>query len=267
MRSRFAALGGSLFLGIVLIGQTLARDHDHDKDKDQADPHPMVIELFTSQGCSDCPPADKILNELAHRKDIIALSLPVTYWDMLGWKDTFATEANTQRQKAYAAAMGRSGIYTPQMIVDGVVTMVGNQRDDVMGTLAARDSGRSHEWNVPISVSLVSGHVEIDLPSAHGRRNKPIAAVWVMRTLSHATDQVDDGENRDRHLKYVNLVEDLQHAGEWSGDALKIDVPVNAGKAKADGVAVLLQLHDYGPVIGAATLALGDPAQTQASGQ
>src|ERR1700688_3537121 len=80
--------------------------------------HPVVVELFTSQGCSDCPPADQFLTELAKRKDVVALTLPVTYWDMLGWKDTFASEANTIRQKAYAKVMGRSGVYTPQIIVD-----------------------------------------------------------------------------------------------------------------------------------------------------
>ena len=94
-------------------------------------PRPVVVELFTSQGCSDCPAADRILTELAKRTDVIALSLPITYWDMLGWKDTFATEANTQRQKSYARAMIHSGIYTPQMIIDGRFDVVGNQRDQV----------------------------------------------------------------------------------------------------------------------------------------
>src|ERR1700686_693384 len=86
-----------------------------------------VLELFTSQGCSSCPPADALLGRLADRKDVLALSLPVTYWDMLGWKDTLASEANTRRQKAYAEAMGRGGIYTPQMIVDGVSDVVGSR--------------------------------------------------------------------------------------------------------------------------------------------
>jgi hypothetical protein len=252
MRSRLAALGGFLVLAVAFAGQASARDSD------KIVPHPVVIELFTSQGCSDCPPADKILNELSARKDIITLSLPVTYWDMLGWKDTFATEANTQRQKAYAAAMGRSGIYTPQMIVDGVINMVGNKRDEVMATLAARASGREQEWNVPISVSAVAGRMQIAIPPAYGRRNKPIAAIWVMRTLSHASVSVEDGENRNHHLGYANVVQDLEHAGEWNGEAMKIDLPLSAGNRKEDGVAVILQLHDYGPVIGAAALSLGD---------
>src|SRR5579872_6761148 len=81
-----------------------------------APPHPVLLELFTSQGCSDCPAADRLVTELANRGDVIALSLPITYWDILGWKDTFATDANTRRQKAYAQVMNRSGIYTPQIV-------------------------------------------------------------------------------------------------------------------------------------------------------
>src|SRR5262245_31208495 len=100
---------------------------------------PVVVELFTSQGCSDCPSADQMVIELAKRKDVIALSFPITYWDMLGWKDTFASPPNTKRQQAYAKAMNRSGVYTPQMVVDGVVDVVGNQRERVLAAITARN--------------------------------------------------------------------------------------------------------------------------------
>src|SRR3982074_3650617 len=117
---------GSVFVGaffaVAVITGAWAGQHGQ---------RPFVVELFTSQGCSDCPAADQIVVELAKRKDVIALSLPITYWDMLGWKDTFATGPNTKRQQAYAKVMNRSGVYTPQMIVDGVVDVVGNQRDRV----------------------------------------------------------------------------------------------------------------------------------------
>src|SRR6266699_3078020 len=112
-------------------------------------PRPILVELFTSQGCSDCPAADRIVGELAKRKDVIALSLPITYWDMLGWKDTYATDANTQRQKSYARAMNRSGIYTPQMIIDGRLAAVGNQRDRVMAALTLRSG---EEPAIPIVI-------------------------------------------------------------------------------------------------------------------
>src|SRR5690242_17489533 len=99
---------------------------------------PVVVELFTSQGCSSCPPADAILGQLAGRKDVIALSLPITYWDMLGWKDTLATDADTKRQKAYAQVMWRGGVYTPQIIVDGVNDVVGGRDAQIETTITAR---------------------------------------------------------------------------------------------------------------------------------
>jgi len=101
---------------------------------------PVVVELFTSQGCSSCPPADQILTHLAQRRGIIAMTLPVNYWDMLGWRDTLATDATTKRQKAYAAAMGHGGVYTPQMIVDGVSDLVGNKEAQIEGAIARREA-------------------------------------------------------------------------------------------------------------------------------
>lgn len=101
---------------------------------------PVVVELFTSQGCSSCPPADELLGRLADRHGVLALSLPITYWDMLGWKDTLATGANTRRQKAYAAAMGHGGVYTPQMIIDGVSDVVGSRDTDVEVAIARRQA-------------------------------------------------------------------------------------------------------------------------------
>src|SRR5262249_17135831 len=101
---------------------------------------PVLVELFTSQGCNSCPPADELLGRLADRPNVIALSLPVTYWDMLGWKDALATDANTRRQKAYAQFMGRGGVYTPQIIVDGVSDVVGSREGDVDAAIARRQA-------------------------------------------------------------------------------------------------------------------------------
>lgn len=97
---------------------------------------PVVVELFTSQGCSSCPPADALLGRLSQRREVLAVSLPITYWDMLGWKDTLASESNTRRQKAYARVLGRGGVYTPQMIVDGVDDVVGSREADVETAIA-----------------------------------------------------------------------------------------------------------------------------------
>jgi hypothetical protein len=219
-------------------------------------PHPVVIELFTSQGCSDCPAADRIVAELAKRRDVLALSLPITYWDMLGWKDTFATEANTYRQKSYAKTMNRSGIYTPQVVVDGKIDVVGNQRDRVMAAITNRQTQIANESPINLTLGIASGRVEIAIPASARAKEKPLATIWVMRTLSNASVNVQQGENKNHQLAYANLVRELHRAGEWTGEAMKIDVPITTGKSKHDGVAVVLQSHDYGEVIAAAMIKL-----------
>ena len=134
----------TITLGFLLavLSQTAWAKHADTAHK-QHPSRPVLLELFTSQGCSDCPAADRMVTELANRNDVIALSLPITYWDILGWKDTFATDANTRRQKSYAQVMNRSGIYTPQMIIDGRLDVVGNQRDRVMQAVEMRSGAIS----------------------------------------------------------------------------------------------------------------------------
>jgi len=220
-------------------------------------PHPVVLELFTSQGCSDCPAADKLVTELAHRPDVIALSLPITYWDILGWKDTFATEANTKRQKSYARIMNRSGVYTPQMIIDGQLDVVGNQRDRVMQAVAMRSSAAVHGVEVPILLRRTGNRIEIAIAKSK-HAPKDAATIWVMRTLGQGSVNIGDGENRNRLLTYTNVVRDLQRAGEWKGQAMKIDVPVNLTALQYDGVVVVIQTQDFGPVLGAAAMNVSD---------
>jgi hypothetical protein len=220
-------------------------------------PHPVVLELFTSQGCSDCPAADRIVTELANRGDVIALSLPITYWDILGWKDTFATDANTRRQKSYARTMNRSGIYTPQMILDGRLDVIGNQREHVMSALAMRANAITHELSVPVLLRRISNRIEIAIPKIKDGEKNP-ATIWVMRVLGQGSVKIGDGENANRQLTYTNVVRDLQRAGEWNGQAMKIDLPVKIAKLSYDGVVVILQAQDYGPVLGAAALRLSD---------
>jgi hypothetical protein len=246
MRTRLLVLG--VVLAAAIASGAWAGQHTH------AD-RPIVVELFTSQGCSDCPAADRLVAELARRKTVIALSLPITYWDMLGWKDTFATEANTQRQKSYARAMNRSGIYTPQMIIDGRLDVVGNQRDHVLAALTMRAAEGEGEPLVPILIGTASGRVEISIPAAK-TKPKTLATIWVMRTLAHGSVNVEQGENRNHVLTYTNVVRDLKRAGEWNGEAMKLDLPMNLAKTRQDGIAVILQARDYGPVLGAAILQL-----------
>lgn len=210
---------------------------------------PIVVELFTSQGCSSCPPADALLSRLADRKDILAMSLPVTYWDMLGWKDTLANEANTRRQKAYAAAMGRGGIYTPQMIVDGVTDVVGSREAQVEGAISARAADMR---TVPVALSATGNTLHIVIGAA-GDRQHAEATVWLFHVLTRASVHVLSGENQGRSLAYRNVVRDVRPVGLWKGQALSLDLPRSDQiTAPHDAVTVILQEGGYGRILGAA---------------
>jgi hypothetical protein len=213
----------------------------------------VLVELFTSQGCSECPPADRIIGELAGRRDVIALTFPITYWDMLGWKDTFATEANTRRQKAYAKAMKRSGLTTPQLVVGGTDQVFGHQRDKIMAAISAHTAQVGARF-VPIALAIQSDHVDISISAAPGAlpSGEGEATIWVMRTLSRASVVVGGGENNKRELAYTNVVRELQRAGTWDGSARTLRLPVRAEAGKQDGIAVVVQRGEYGAVIGAA---------------
>jgi hypothetical protein len=255
MTARVLAFGLSLLSLTAVAAEAWAGAAGHAASTS----HPVLVELFTSQGCSDCPEADRILGELAQRQDIIALTLPITYWDMLGWKDTFATETNTLRQKSYARTMRRSGIYTPQMIVDGLVDVVGNQREHVLGAVAARSSEAARQEPVRMMVTAYPGRVIVDIAAMRARGGRPEATVWIMRTLSHANVAVQGGENRNRQLAYTNVVRELRRAGEWNGRAVTLDVPLDEPREGEDGLAVILQSHEFGAVLSAA-LVLAPPA-------
>jgi len=212
---------------------------------------PVVVELYTSQGCSSCPPADALLGRLAHRADVLALSLPVTYWDMLGWKDTLASKSNTARQKAYASAMGRGGVYTPQMIVDGVNDVVGSRVRAVDSAIAAREADMQA---VPVHVRLTPGEVHVDVG---GVKDKPVkdATIWMFRILPSVTVKIGAGENGGRTVTYSNIVRAVQAIGVWKGKPVSLDLPREAvGSAARDGIAIVVQQNGYGRILGASAI-------------
>ena len=208
----------------------------------------VVLELYTSQGCSSCPPADALIARLAARADLLALSLPVTYWDMLGWKDTLASEANTRRQKSYAAAMGRGGVYTPQIIVDGLADVVGSREAQLEGAIGAR---RADLRDVPVNVTASPEAVHIAVGSL-AEKSTNDATVWLLHVLSHASVRVTAGENKGRNVDYRNVVRDIRAVAIWKGQPLSLDVPRNDQSfAPYDSLAVLVQEGGYGRVLGA----------------
>jgi hypothetical protein len=179
--------------------------------------------------------------------------LPITYWDMLGWKDTLATEANTQRQKAYAKAMSRQGLTTPQIVIGGVDQVVGNQRSKVISAIASRASQDARLSMVRVEVAPAQNHITIEIGARpEGAPREPDATIWMMRTLSRARVTVAAGENSNRELVYANVVRDMTRIGAWDGEAKTFTLPMRAERGRHDGVAVILQSREHGPVLGAA---------------
>jgi hypothetical protein len=249
---------------------------------------PIVVELYTSQGCSACVSADAYALKLAQRPGVILMTLPVTYWDMFGWKDTLANEDNTRRQKAYAAALHHGGVYTPQMIIDGAKDAAGGREDAVSYALElatlARDDGMTPDVDTPaiarldgaaqggvafvaatrvktwarsawsVGVALAKQpkklRVAIERAPETARHSNVDATVWLFRLRSSATVKIGGGENNGRTAAYRNVVTEIKNLGPWRGDALVIDVPRSKSPAH-DAVAVVVQQGGYGRVVGA----------------
>jgi hypothetical protein len=202
---------------------------------------PVVVELFTSQGCSSCPPADALLAELARRDDVIALGFHISYWDGLAWKDPFSSQSSTDRQRAYARLFDLGQVYTPQMVVDGAREMVGSDRVKVE---AALHDARP-EAIAP--VTFVADRRSVTIGAGDGR-----GSVLLVRFAQERTTRVAGGENARRTLQDANAVESLVSLGSWDGSPLRFAIePPAAG----EGIAVLVQAAD-GRMLGAAALQL-----------
>ena len=216
-----------------------------------AQKRPVVVELYTSQGCSSCLPADALLAKLTKRPDVLPLSLSVTYWDMLGWKDTLASENNTRRQKSYAATMGHGAVYTPQMIVDGTADVVGSREGQVLSAIDARARDGDTDA-VPIAVHETKDELHIGIGASQDRSP---ATVWLFHIKSQATVAIGGGENDGRTMTYHNVVGDLRAVGQWKGEQLSIDLPRSSMEGLPhDSVAVVVQRGGYGHVVGAAMM-------------
>jgi hypothetical protein len=201
--------------------------------------HPFVVELFTSQGCSSCPPANDNVAKLADRPDVIALSFGVTYWDQLGWKDTFASPRYTDRQWTYARAMHRKNVFSPQVVVNGVGDVVGSRPGQIEGLMAktVRKGGPA--------VRIDGDEVSV---SAAAAPNAP-ADVWLVR-YDPRTIQVPirAGENTGRTLPHRNVVRELTRIGSWSGEAAIFKIQPKLALTEA----ILVQAPGGGPILAAA---------------
>ena len=212
-----------------------------------AQTRPAVVELFTSQGCSSCPPAEKLVSELAQRPDVLALTFHVDYWDDLGWRDRFSSPEATQRQRDYAQRLQLSSVYTPQAIVDGHDNLVGSNR------VALEAALRGARVGAPIALTVLKGSVQADIGA---QTNAAASNVLLVAYLRSAVSPIGRGENAGRTIQEANVVRGFKVIGQWRGLPQHFDTSVGSFPADATDVAVLVQTREKGDVIGAAHIAL-----------
>lgn len=209
--------------------------------------HPVVVELYTSQGCSSCPPADAYFaKNLVGRDDIIALALHVDYWDYIGWKDDFANPQYSQRQRNYARAAQKRSVYTPQMVIGGVDHVVGNRPPEVRGSLAKYKGQGAH---IDLVLTRSGDRLNIKLSSQTNERDPMV--VQLVRYSAKETRDIKRGENAGRTLDYHNIVTQWETIGDWNGRRAKTLSARVPGDAP---VVVIVQREGYGPIIAAAEL-------------
>lgn len=203
---------------------------------------PIVVELFTSEGCSSCPPADALLAELARRPDILALSFHVDYWDRLGWKDPFSSAGATARQQRYAHLLGIETVYTPQVVIDGRWQAVGSDRGEIEHALAAASGAPSA---VPVTLAVDHGQARVLLGPDRGETAGSVLLVAFDR---RHVDAVERGENGGRTLSHVDVVRGFAEIGRPSGETQTIQA---SAPWQADRLAAILHTDD-GRILGAA---------------
>jgi hypothetical protein len=205
-----------------------------------ADPSGLVVvELFTSQGCSSCPPADALLVELTRRPNVLPLGFHVDYWDRLGWRDPFSSPAATTRQESYARALGLSGVYTPQVVINGLHEAVGSDRETINTVMAA-----SARMPVRVALAVENGALSIRVGAGRGE-----GRLWLVSFDRQHETSVKRGENAGRTIVNVNVVRSLVPAGSWRGSPLILSLPQ---PPTGSSVAILLQARD-GEILGAAS--------------
>ncbi len=246
--NKFQILGLTVFTFLLLvtnlnnaIAQNTLKDH-------------AVVELFTSQGCSSCPPADAYLGVLAKRKDVTALTFNVDYWDYLGWKDTLGSRQYSQRQRSYARMRGDGEVYTPQMVINGADHAVGSRRTSVNSAIdaAKRTFGN---YSVPLSLSKDKTKLMVTAGEANEGSTIKSGTIWIACVKKAITVPIGRGENTGKTITYYNVVRQLVPVGMWSGKTKTLDLPIKEFRGdKPDMFYALLQSGRSGRIIGVAQL-------------
>lgn len=257
---RLTAFAFAIYLSLGSLARVWAQEIDpgsieeHTPARIAAVEMRSVVELFTSQGCSSCPPADALLQTLAADPKLIALTFPVDYWDYLGWKDTLASPRNSDRQRAYAKARGDGAIYTPQLIVNGLTHVNGAQKRDINS--AIEETSRQLEakripiwfWQERNTINIATGTI----PSSQVGAIRE-ATIWFGVVQASASVDIKRGENAGKTLVYTNVVRELTPIGLWRGQSMKIQIPRAAIMLpETQKSVVLIQEGKAGPIIAAA---------------
>jgi len=241
-RRSSALLGAAMTAAWLLAGGTAL-----------ADPRPVVVELYTSQGCSSCPPADALLGELAHRSGVLPLAFHVDYWDDLGWRDAFSSAEATRRQKLYAAHLGLDSIYTPQMVIDGVHDVVGSYRSDVLRLIDGPHEGVSISARRNGQDLTVSIGQKLATPTQATGTN-PSAVVLLVAYTGSAETKVPRGENAGKTLREFNIVRGFWRLGDWVGAAQELHFDTSKLPEGTTDLALLLQTTGPGAMLGATSV-------------
>ncbi|WP_299149492.1 thioredoxin family protein [uncultured Tateyamaria sp.] len=206
---------------------------------------PVVVELFTSQGCSSCPPADRLLHELAKRDDVIALALHVDYWDYIGWKDEFADPSYANRQRGYAVEGGRRSIYTPQMIINGTTDIVGARPLQLSEAIAQHASNAS-----PVALDVARDGTQVSISATAEGGDGPFL-VHMVHYQAERSANITRGENAGHTISYANVTEGWKILTEWDGVT---DLSMNATADADMPVVVMIQKGRHGAILAAAQL-------------
>jgi len=218
----------------------------------QPAPIRAVVELFTSQGCSSCPPADTLLKTLADDPSIMALTLPVDYWNYLGWKDTFASSRNSDRQRSYAKVRGDGSIYTPQVVVNGIQHVNGASKAEIENAIGTTSKSLGPD-RIPVRFWQENNTLNIATGGAQPGHPVEEATIWFGVVQTSGTVDITQGENKGKSLTYTNIVRELTPIGLWKGQPMQIQIPRGAVMlAETQKSVVLIQEGRAGPIIGAA---------------
>jgi hypothetical protein len=214
-----------------------------------------VVELFTSQGCSSCPAADKFVTSIHQDKNVLALAWHVDYWDYLGWKDTFAKPDHADRQRRYSKSFGENQIYTPQAVINGRSHAVGHLAQKIHGTLKNYDDTQKG-LVVPINATINGDVLDIEISN---KNNHGKATLWMVYFADQETVKIERGENRGKNLTYSNIVRDIELVGMMEPEGLNMMLPLSEISRKGyDSCALILQQTTKygtpGPIIGAVVI-------------